>query len=126
MKMHVGGAWVDAAETIDVLNPFDGSVVDTVPRATMDDVQQALATAQKAAKQVAAMTGYERYQILHRASELMVERAAELAKIITMEEGKPVGEANIEVERATEIIELMGGRVVGPDEARGKLGLAAH
>ena len=34
MKMHVGGAWVDAAETIDVLNPFDGSVVDTVPRAT--------------------------------------------------------------------------------------------
>lgn len=55
MKMHVGGAWVDAADTIDVLNPFDGSVVDTVPRATLDDVQTALATAQRAAGQVAAI-----------------------------------------------------------------------
>ena len=126
MKMHVGGTWVDAAETIDVLNPFDGSVVDTVPRATMDDVQTALATARKAAKQVAAMTGYERYQILHRASELMVERAAELSKIITLEEGKPVGEANIEVERATEIIALsaeeakrLGGEVLPLDGAPG-------
>ena len=126
MKMHVGGAWVDAAETIDVLNPFDGSVVDTVPRATMDDVQQALATAQKAAKQVAAMTGYERYEILHRASELMVERAAELSKIITMEEGKPVSEADIEVARATEIIALsaeeakrLGGEVLPLDGAPG-------
>ena len=57
MKMHVGGSWVEAEEKIDVLNPFDGSVVDTVPRATMNDVNTALATAQKAAKQVANMTG---------------------------------------------------------------------
>ena len=45
----------------------------------MEDVQKALSTAEKAAKQVAQMTGYERYEILHRASELMVERAGELS-----------------------------------------------
>ena len=126
MKMHVGGAWVEAEEKIDVLNPFDGSVVDTVPRATMNDVNTALATAQKAAKQVADMTGYERYEILHRASELMVERAGELSRIITLEEGKPVSEGNLEVERATEIIALsaeeakrLGGEVLPLDGAPG-------
>ena len=76
MKMHVGGAWVDAAETIDVLNPFDGSVVDTVPRATMRRrADRRWRPRRRPPKQVAAMTGYERYEILHRASELMVERA---------------------------------------------------
>ncbi len=126
MKMHVGGSWVDAADTIDVLNPFDGSVVDTVPRATLDDVETALTTAQRAAKQVAAMTGYERYEILHRASELMAERAGELSRIITLEEGKPVSEADLEVTRATEIIALsaeeakrLGGEVLPLDGAPG-------
>ena len=72
------------------------------------------------------MTGYERYEILHRASELMVERAAELSKIITLEEGKPVSEADIEVARATEIIALsaeeakrLGGEVLPLDGAPG-------
>jgi len=32
MKMHVGGQWVDKSEKIEVLNPFSGSVIDTIPR----------------------------------------------------------------------------------------------
>ena len=32
MKMHIGGQWVDKSEKIEVLHPFDGSVVDTIPR----------------------------------------------------------------------------------------------
>ena len=32
MKMYIAGEWVDKAETMDVVNPYDGSVVDTVPK----------------------------------------------------------------------------------------------
>ena len=37
MKMIIGGKWIDKTETIDVINPFDGSVIDTVPRGTKEE-----------------------------------------------------------------------------------------
>ena len=74
MKMHIGGQWVDKSEKIEVLHPFDGSVIDTIPRGDAADVELALATAERGAKVMAKMTGYERYEILRRAADLMVER----------------------------------------------------
>ncbi|MEM7536187.1 MAG: aldehyde dehydrogenase family protein [Chloroflexota bacterium] len=106
MKMFVGGDWVEKAETINVLNPFDGSVVDTIPRGDSDDVELALQTAERGAKIMAKMTGYERYEILRKVADLMVERREDLAQTITMEEGKPISEGRVEAARATEIIVL--------------------
>ena len=45
MKMHIGGQWGDKSEKIEVLNPFSGSVIDTIPRANQQDVETALKTA---------------------------------------------------------------------------------
>ena len=45
MKMYVGGEWIDKQQTIPVTNPFDGSVIDTIPKADADDVERALAAA---------------------------------------------------------------------------------
>ena len=45
MQMYINGQWVDRAATIPVYNPFDGSVIDTVPRATAADVDAAIASA---------------------------------------------------------------------------------
>ena len=59
MKMHVGTQWVDKDEKIEVLNPFDGSVLDTVPKSTPTDVDKALETAEKGAKIMAAMPAFE-------------------------------------------------------------------
>ena len=39
MKMHIGGQWVDKSEKIEVLHPYDGSVVDTIPRGDAADVE---------------------------------------------------------------------------------------
>ena len=58
MKMYVGTDWVDAADSIEVLNPFDGSVVDTVPKARAADVDRAIATAERGAQSMASLTGY--------------------------------------------------------------------
>ena len=38
MKMYIAGEWIDKAETMDVVNPYDGSVVDTVPRGDAADI----------------------------------------------------------------------------------------
>ena len=91
MKMLLGGNWVDRADKIEVLNPFDGSVVDTVPQSSLADVEEALATAERGARVMANMTGYERYEILMKVADLMRERADDLARTITLEEGKILG-----------------------------------
>ena len=47
MKMYIGGQWVDKTDTIDVLNPFDGSVIDTIPKGDASDVDTAIASAER-------------------------------------------------------------------------------
>jgi acyl-CoA reductase-like NAD-dependent aldehyde dehydrogenase len=106
MKMYVGTEWVDKPKTIPVVNPYDGSQIDTVPKADADDVERALATAVRGARVMRKLTGYQRYQILHKAADLMVQQAEDLAKTITLEEGKIIGEARFETTRAAEIINL--------------------
>ncbi|HET9000175.1 MAG TPA: aldehyde dehydrogenase family protein [bacterium] len=106
MKMYVGTEWVDKPKTIPVINPYDGSQIDTVPKADADDIERALATAVRGARAMRKLTGYQRYQILHKAADLMARDADDLARTITLEEGKIIGEARFEVMRATEIINL--------------------
>ena len=106
MNMYIGGQWVPGSESMEVLNPYDGSVVDTVPMATAADIDRALDSAVRGAAAMRALTGFERYQILHKAADLVMEHRQELAETITREEGKIIGEATIEAERAAEIIYL--------------------
>ena len=129
MKMHIGGQWVDKSEKIEVLHPFDGSVIDTIPRGDAADVELALRTAERGAKVMAKLTGYERYEILRKAADLMLERNEDLARTITLEEGKIIAEGRIEASRAVEIIALsaeeakrLGGEVVPLDGAPGVSG----
>ena len=136
MRMHIGGEWVDKPQKIEVLNPYDGSVVDTIPRGDHDDVETALKTAERGAKIMAKMTGYERYEIIHKVSEMMAERTDELARIITLEEGKILAEATMEAGRAAEIIALSAeeakrlyGEVIpleGGPGVKGKLGFTVR
>ncbi|HET7263091.1 MAG TPA: aldehyde dehydrogenase family protein [bacterium] len=126
MKMYVGTEWIDKRQTIPVINPFDGSTVDTVPKGDADDVERALQTAARGAKAMRALSGYQRAQILKKAAELMTARTDDFARTITLEEGKILAESRIEVARATEIMVLsaeeakrLGSEVVPLDGAPG-------
>jgi len=68
MKMYVAGEWVDKAKKIDVVNPYDSSVVDTVPRGEAPDVERALESATRGAQVMARLPGYERWKILKQAA----------------------------------------------------------
>ena len=100
MKMYLAGEWVDRDQKIDVVNPFNGGVIDTVPRAGIEDVDAAIASAERGAKVMASMSGYQRYEVLMRAVGLMKERVEDLGRTITMEEGKIISEGRGEAERA--------------------------
>ena len=106
MKMCVGGKWVDKGERIEVLHPYDNSVVDTVPHAGAADVDAALAAAVRGAKIMAKLTAWDRYQILKKAAEKLEARAEEFARTITLEEGKVIAEGRSEVGRAVQTLML--------------------
>ena len=106
MKFFLAGEWQNRSKTIAVANPYSGNVVDTVPVASSDDVETALATAVEGAKVMAALQGYDRYRILRRCGELMTERTEDLAATLSAEEGKTLAESRGEVSRSVQTIEL--------------------
>jgi glyceraldehyde-3-phosphate dehydrogenase (NADP+) len=129
MKMFIAGEWVGKADQIEVRNPFDATVIDTVPRAGADDVERALAGAVEGAKIMRATSGHDRSKILRKAAQLVAEQAARLGRLISTEEGKVLSEGVFEVSRAAETIDLsadeakrLGGEVLPLDGAPGGTG----
>ena len=104
MKMYVAGQWIDKSQKIEVRNSYDGSVIDTVPRAESADIERALQSAEQGARAMAKLTSYERWKILRRAADLMAARVEELGTLISKEEGKIVAEGRAEVLRAVDTI----------------------
>ncbi len=102
MKMFLAGAWTDKPKKIEVRNPFDDSVIDTVPKGDGDDVERALSFAERGAKAMAKLSGYERWKILRKAADLMASRNEELGRTISSEEGKIIAEGRGEAHRAVE------------------------
>jgi glyceraldehyde-3-phosphate dehydrogenase (NADP+) len=104
--MYIAGQWIEAQDTIQVLNPFDGSLVDTVPHAGPKEVDQALESATRGARLMAELPAYERYSILTKTAGLLRENQEDFALLITKESGKALWESRFEVARAAETIEL--------------------
>lgn len=104
MRMFLAGQWVAKQQTIPVESPFDGTVIDTVPRADAADVDRALESAQRGARAMAKLPGHDRYRLLMKAVSLLSARAEELARTISLEEGKILAEGRLEVSRAIETL----------------------
>jgi glyceraldehyde-3-phosphate dehydrogenase (NADP+) len=134
MKMYLAGEWVSGDGESEVRNPWSGEVVDTVPKATATQVDEALAAAQTGAAQMAALTAWERGQALNRAAALLDARTEEFARTLSLEEGKPLAESRGEVERCPDLLRLsafegtqLRGEVLPLDAAAngaGKFGMA--
>ncbi len=129
MRMFLAGSWQDKRERMEVRNPFDGTVIDHVPRADAVDVERAIADAVSGAEIMRQLSGYDRYRILHRAAELMGERREKFGRLISTEEGKTLAEGLAEVARACQTLELsaeeakrLGGEVLPLDGAPGGTG----
>lgn len=108
MEMFIGGEWVNGVESIAVRDPFDDALIDTVPAATPDDVEVALATAVEGAKVARAMSSYERSGVLLEVSRLVAERSEQFAHLIAREGSKTIREARKEVARCVNTLRASG------------------
>lgn len=99
---HVGGAWIGAQSgaRLDVLDPASGDVLASVPRMDAVDTAQAIAKAEAAYQDWSSRTASARATVLHAWAAEMRANAEDLARLMTLEQGKPLAEARVEVEYA--------------------------
>ena len=99
MKMIIDGKAVDASDNkvIEVLNPATGKVIDTVPEATAEDLENAVAAAKAAQKIWAKVPVYERVEIMMKFISLVEQDKETLARTLSDETGKPIKEARAEI-----------------------------
>ena len=100
--LYINGEWKNAYsnETMDVINPATGEVIAQVASGGSRETKEAIAAADAAFQEWKNTTAFDRAQYMKKVSELMRERAEDLAKTITMEMGKPINEARREVNSA--------------------------
>jgi acyl-CoA reductase-like NAD-dependent aldehyde dehydrogenase len=95
----LAGERFGADESIEVVNPFDGSTVGWVPKCGEADVKRAVRAAGEALRRE-PIPPWRRAEILDRAAELLAERHEEFAKTIAIEAAKPIKTARVEATRA--------------------------
>jgi succinate-semialdehyde dehydrogenase/glutarate-semialdehyde dehydrogenase len=117
-QLFIDGQWRDAADgrSLAVHNPATGKEIGRVANAGRADLDTALAAAKKGFETWRDLTAIDRNKIMRKAAALLRERAAEIAPLLTQEQGKPLAEAKGEVLAAADITEWFadeGMRVYG-------------
>ncbi|WP_411891271.1 aldehyde dehydrogenase family protein [Yoonia sp. SDW83-1] len=106
----IAGAWIRGHAPIQVTNPSDGELLTTIARGTADDVDAAVAAAQKARDgDWGRMTALERGRILTRLGILVLNHREALAKLEAMDVGKPLTQALADVVALARYMEFYGG-----------------
>ena len=104
IELYIDGRW-KRADGQPVINPADETVLGTVPTATIADLDDALAAAERGFAVWRKTAPAKRAQIILKAASLIRERANEMAVAMTLEQGKPIDQARLEILRGCDIIE---------------------
>ncbi len=122
-QLLIGNTWQDAksGKRIDVLNPATGNVIAQVAHAGKADLDLALEATQRGFEAWCATPAHDRAKTMRKAAGLVRERADQIARLMTQEQGKPLAEARGEVLAGADIIEWFAdegmrvyGRIVPP------------
>jgi succinate-semialdehyde dehydrogenase / glutarate-semialdehyde dehydrogenase len=105
---YVDGKWVEKDKTIDVDNPATGEVLGTVPQLDAADARRAIEAANRAFPAWRAKTAKERAVVLRRWFDLMMTHQEDLARLMTLEQGKPLTESKGETAYAASFLEWFG------------------
>ncbi len=108
MKMLIGGKWIDKDKKINVYDPFDHSVVETVPKGTREDAQAAIKSAIRGFEISRKMPVHERAKILSKTADYIENRLEEFAITIAREGSKTIREARKEASRCVNTLRVSG------------------
>ena len=114
-QMYIDGRWTDASggETYAVVDPASEEVIAHVPKASVEDAERAVRAAREAFDNGPwpKMKAVERAEVLNRAAALIRERAEDLARLESMQMGKLLEEARVDMQDAAHTFELYAGMV---------------
>jgi succinate-semialdehyde dehydrogenase / glutarate-semialdehyde dehydrogenase len=107
ISLFVDGAWLPAlaGRTLPVVNPASGEVIGSVAHAERADLDRALEAAERGFRTWRRKSAFERAKVMRKAADLLRERADAIARLLTMEQGKPLPEARGEVLAGADVID---------------------
>src|SRR3954452_21200538 len=107
-RLFIGGEWVeaDSGEAAEARSPATGESLGPVAQADRDDAKRAIAAARDAFPKWAAATAFERADALRRVADVCHARCDELARVCTLDQGKPIAESYDEVD---ELVAMLRG-----------------
>jgi glyceraldehyde-3-phosphate dehydrogenase (NADP+) len=108
MKILIDSKWIERDDKIGVYDPFDNSLIDHIPRANREDVNNVLKAAEKGCKIAKNLTIYERSQILYKTADILTNRTEEFAQLLARESSKTIREARKEVSRCVNTLRVSG------------------
>ena len=107
LALLIDGEWLPTGSrgSQPVIDPATQQPLGTLPHATTEDLDRALAAAQKGFRTWRAMSAFDRYQVIRKAADLVRQRKDHIARILTQEQGKIAAEALIEVAVSADIFD---------------------
>jgi len=107
VSLFIDGQWSKGSggRDQDVLNPATGDPIGKVAHASTGDLDRALAATAKGFEAWRKVSAMDRYKVMRKAADLLRSRAEDIAKIMTLEQGKPVGEAKLEILNGGDLID---------------------
>jgi succinate-semialdehyde dehydrogenase / glutarate-semialdehyde dehydrogenase len=110
LKLYIDGEWIgtEKRRTHRVVNPATGGTLGELPLADAADLDRALETTDRAFRQWKRSTPEERSRVLKGAAQLLRERVEHIARVATLEEGKPVRETRAEALAVANLFEFFG------------------
>ncbi|MGP4079456.1 aldehyde dehydrogenase family protein [Pseudalkalibacillus sp. R45] len=105
-KMLVAGQWMDRERVIEVRDPQDNSLIDTVPAASVDDMHQCIEEAKEGARIAASMPVHERIAVINKAADHIEANNEKYAYTISREGSKTIREARGEVTRCIQTLRI--------------------
>src|SRR3990172_7833421 len=99
-KFLVGGQWKSSDEPVEIRSPYSGEVVGVTYQASSRDVEAAVESSGRAFQETRRLPTYSRAQILENIAQSLKKEKEPIARLISLEAGKPIKQARVEASRA--------------------------
>jgi aldehyde dehydrogenase (NAD+) len=122
-SLRIAGEKLARDRVIEVHHPYDGALIGTVPKASVEDVRRALTIARGFR---ATLTRHDRYRILMKAGAIVAARRPALEHLITLESGLSLKDSQYEVGRASDVLLFAANQALVDDSSVFSCDLTAH
>lgn len=109
VHLFIDGRWIDKTSSgaLPIVNPVDGNILGHFPVAGENELREAVSAAKRGFAIWSATTPLDRHRIIGKATVLLRDRAPQIARILTQEQGKPVAESLREIMLSADIIDFL-------------------